>query len=564
MENNLLSLNNKVFLNINHPAAQQRGMVFNQGDILRGLVQDINTAGMARVLIQGQLIEATAEAQVRPGQNLHLLVEEVQPGRIVLKILTPEALSRLEMSNLASQLKEMGITANQNNLQLARSLLDHQLPINRATLGQAAQIVQHLGENTPQNIATAALALKYQLPVNSAMLERLVSFFKADPDFAKVYQQLSRLLEQLPQVMESATRPGAELEAVRYAATRQPAALPTSSAMSTGANNATNPPPNPVNPTAVIITSASQLQGSYAGAVLSQVEPEAMPLPAATPAAAKNISQNLTPTSANRPSENITINLQTEAKGGAANPAPASLNWPQSSNTEVLNKIWSQIQTLLENTMVRGDATTESWRGQLQQMLQSRPDLLKAWILVENILQNTAPADNSHPLREMLTVMRSLEHEISGQQIVNTLSRFSAETNYSGIYLAFPLKVEQDQYTMCELRLNRDRRSISRQDDAMQIAVSLDTPRMGRVLFHVAWKRAGTLDLQAVVETDSVRQFFLRNWAELSEGLEQLGYKVNNLGIKVVDASSEMESLRPFLQTTSAVNIRPISIDITI
>ena len=84
MENNLLSLNNKVFLNINHPAAQQRGLVFNQGDILRGLVQDMNTSGMARVLIQGQLIEATAEAAVRPGQNLHLLVDEVQPGRIIL------------------------------------------------------------------------------------------------------------------------------------------------------------------------------------------------------------------------------------------------------------------------------------------------------------------------------------------------------------------------------------------------------------------------------------------------------------------------------------------------
>ena len=563
MENNLLSLNNKVFLNINHPAAQQRGLVFNQGDILRGLVQDMNTSGMARVLIQGQLIEATAEAAVRPGQNLHLLVEEVQPGRIILKILTPEALSRLEMSNLASLIKEMGITANENNLQLARSLLDHQLPVNRASLGQAAQIVQYLGENTPQNIATAALAMKYQLPVNSALLERLVSFFKADPDFAKVYQQLSRLIGQLPQVMESVARPGAELEAVRYAATRQPSALPTSSSMPTGANSAASPSPNPVTPTAVTITSASPPPGSSAGGAPSLVEPEAMSFQA-TPAAAKNVSQNLTPTLVNRPSESIALDPQTEVKGGTANPASASLTWPQSSNPEVLNKIWLQIQSLLENTMVRGDANAESWRGQLQQMLQSRPDLLKAWILAENILQNTAPADNIHPLREMLTVMRSLEHEISGQQIVNTMSRFSAETNYSGIYLAFPLKVEQDQYTMCELRLNQDRRSISRQDDAMQIAVSLDTQRMGRVLFHVAWKRAGTLDLQAVVETDSVRQFFLQNWSQLSEGLEQLGYQVNNLGIKVVDAPSEMESLRPVLQITSAVNIRPISIDITI
>jgi hypothetical protein len=554
MENNPLSLNDKVLLKINHPAAQQRGLVFNQGDILRGLVQDTNTAGTARVLIQGQLIEATAEAQVRPGQNLHLLVEEVQAGRIILKILTPEALNRLEMSNLASQLREIGITSNENNLQLARSLLDHQLPINRATLGQAAQIVQHLGDNTPQNIATAALVMKYQLPVNSALLERLVSFFESNPDFTRAYQQLNRLVEQLSQVMGSVARPGADMEAARYGANRQPAVLPTSSAMPTVANSPTSLLSNPAT-TAVTITSASQLQGSSAVLVPSQTE---TPLPTATPAGA------LTSTSANPPSENQVLNPQTEAKGGVADLTSGRLNWAQWSNSEVLNKLWPQIQTLLENTLVRGDATTESWRGQLQQMLQSRPDLVKAWLLAENVLQNTAPADNSHPLREMLTVMRSLEHEISGQQIVNTLSRFSTESNYSGIYLAFPLKLDQNQYTMCEMRLNRDSRSISRQGDAMQIAVSLDTPKMGRVLFHVGWKRAGTLDLQAVVEKDSVRQFFLQNWAELSEGLELLGYQVNNLGIKVVDASSEMESLRPVLQFTSAVNIRPISIDITI
>jgi hypothetical protein len=558
MENNPLSLNDKVLLKINHPAAQQRGLVFNQGDILRGLVQDTNTAGTARVLIQGQLIEATAEAQVRPGQNLHLLVEEVQAGRIILKILTPEALNLLEMSNLASQLREIGITPNENNLQLARSLLDHQLPINRATLGQAAQIVQHLGDNTPQNIATAALVMKYQMPVNSALLERLVSFFESNPDFTGAYQQLNRLVEQLSQVMGSVARPGADMGAANYGANRQPAALPTSSAMPTVANSQTSPLSNPANPSAVTITSASQLQGSSAVLVPSQTENEVMPLPTANPAG------TLTSTSSNPPSENQVLNPQTVAKGGVADPTPGRLNSTQWSNSEVLNKLWPQIQTLLENTLVRGDATTESWRGQLQQMLQSRPDLVKAWLLAENVLQNTAPADNSHPLREMLTVMRSLEHEISGQQIVNTLSRFSADSNYSGIYLAFPLKLDQDQYTMCEMRLNQDRRSISRQEDAMQIAVSLDTPNMGRVLFHVAWKRAGTLDLQAVVEKDSVRRFFLQNWAELSEGLELLGYQVNNLGIKVVDASSEMESLRPVLQFTSAVNIRPISIDITI
>jgi len=67
-----------VFLNINNPA-DKRGLVFNQGDILRGVVKDVDASGMVRVLIQGRLIEAMAEAAVNSGQNLNLLVEEVQP-----------------------------------------------------------------------------------------------------------------------------------------------------------------------------------------------------------------------------------------------------------------------------------------------------------------------------------------------------------------------------------------------------------------------------------------------------------------------------------------------------
>jgi hypothetical protein len=98
----------------------------------------------------------------------------------------------------------------------------------------------------------------------------------------------------------------------------------------------------------------------------------------------------------------------------------------------------------------------------------------------------------------------------------------------------------------------------------LQIAVSLDTPHMGIVLFHVLWRRAGTLDIRAVVEKDFVRDFFLKNWEELSGSLEQMGYRVNNLGIKVVDERTEIESLRPDLQMPAALKTRPISIDIII
>lgn len=545
MENNLVSLN-RVFLNLNKPAAQN-GLVFNKGDILRGLVQDMDANQTVRVLIQGQLIEATAEAKVTPGQNLHLLVEDLQPGRITLKVLTPEALERIEQVNLASQLRDLGITPSEINIRLARALLENQLPVNRTTLGQAAQVLQHLGANAAENISTAVLAVKHNLPLNQALLERLVSFFNGDKDLAKVYQQLSRLLEQLGQMRGPAAGfTGIEADAVRYGAARQPGLQMVNST----ANSPANPP----------VLASPSLGGSEEGV---RTNAATQSQPAGTGPETTNIGQNPPPALGGSTNQTPSFNPQPWVKG-TAHPNPSNLSWPQPGDAGSILKLWPQIQTLLENTVVKGDAAALQVQGQLQQLLQSRLDLLQGWILTEGILQNTVPAEN-HPLRDVLAVIRTLEHEISGQQIINTISRFfSGESLLPGIYLAFPLKLEQDQYTMCELRLNREGRSTSRQDDSLRIAVSLDTTNMGLVLFHISWKRSGTLDVQAVVERDPVRQLFLSNWEELSRSLEQLGYRVNNLGIKVVDNRQEIESLRPSLQFQAAPSIRPISIDITI
>jgi len=211
---------------------------------------------------------------------------------------------------------------------------------------------------------------------------------------------------------------------------------------------------------------------------------------------------------------------------------------------------------------VEGEATAKPVQTQLQQILLSRPDILQGWLLTETILEINLP--ENHALRELAGLIKNLEHELSGQQIVNTIGRFSPDTSFPGIYLTFPLQIDQNQYAMCELRLRRDHRQASRQKDSLQIAVSLDTPHMGIVVFHVVWRKSGILDIQGVVEKETVRTFLQNHWSELRAGLEKLGYQVNNLGIRVAGVRTEAESLRPTWPSVAGANIRPISIDITI
>lgn len=521
MDSNLVSLN-RVFLNISNPA--NRELVFNQGEILRGLVKETDANGMVKLLIQGQFIEAMAEADVNPGQSLHLLVEEVRPGRVSLKILTPEAINRVEQANLATQLKEMGITPGPEIVKLARVLLDNHLPVNRQTLGEGMQIMHRLGGDTPQNLAVTAWAIKNQLPASPAILERVAAFFNSKADFIQVYTQLVRLLADLPEFRYSLQNlpllpeqiPGQAAAAIRPGT--DPFSLPAGQLLASDGEAALF---NPTQPTAP----ASQA-GSTQGAAFER--------------------------------ENIILSTWLKA----VNPTVSGPDRPL-GNPEIISRLLQYVQNLLLATGVDGKEAATVMSAKLQQNIQTRPQLFQSLVSIQSILDQVQPG-NIKELQQLISLVKIFEHELTGQQIVNTASRLSPESNFPGIYLSFPIQLDKEYYSVCELRVNREQRPTRNELDSLRVAISLDTSQLGQVLFYLEWKRIGSLDIQGVVEDEVIRSYFTAHWQELSERLEELGYQVNNLGIKVVPSQQELETLRPDPAITRASSLRPISIDVTI
>jgi len=98
--------------------------------------------------------------------------------------------------------------------------------------------------------------------------------------------------------------------------------------------------------------------------------------------------------------------------------------------------------------------------------------------------------------------------------------------------------------------------------DNLSFVVSLDTGKMGLVLFHVNWQRSGSLTLQGVVEDDRVASFLTGSLPNLVAKLRELGYSVQNLGIKVSQEQID-ESLKVRMQETP-LSIRPLGIDIRV
>lgn len=198
----------------------------------------------------------------------------------------------------------------------------------------------------------------------------------------------------------------------------------------------------------------------------------------------------------------------------------------------------------------------------IQGLLQSEKELIRGLILLEDIIKNGDTGSKAPVLAELLSRIEGMEKEISGQRIFNYLSRIP-ESNFNYYYFSFPVKIS-NEYRLCQLRVNREAgNKILKDQDNIKFIVSLDTAKMGMVLFHVNWNRNHTLTIQGVAEGEKVANYLNQNVGQLINGLGQLGYSVTNLGVRVARKDEQVDKLKPQMEEMP-MRFRPFSIDVTV
>jgi len=80
-------------------------------------------------------------------------------------------------------------------------------------------------------------------------------------------------------------------------------------------------------------------------------------------------------------------------------------------------------------------------------------------------------------------------------------------------------------------------------------------------MFHIDWHRQGYIQIRGVMETPEAVGFFEKNIGELLHSLGELGYSVNNLGIKAAGKPEEL-TLKPRAKETERDNISSFKIDV--
>ena len=519
---NQISLDNFI-LNISR--ASERGITFNYGEILKGQVSEIKDNGLISIFIKGKLIEAATEVMVNKGQQLFLMVDDVKDGKVLLKVLTPELLSKIENTNIAANLRDIGVTADNDNLAMAKKLIQHNLPVTPDMLKNMARAVNLLGANTPRNLEIVGLAMAKQLPLNNAALQSLAQFVEGKSDLASLLRQLTTLIARLTDEAKAQTAPP-----------------------NLGVNRG----------------------GNQAAVVLKELT-----IPREQLAKGESIVANraLSDEGILRTAMNnrlVTPFSESEGKGQM----PSTLNVSNASNvanttplTNLTNNILPLLSQLLENLALPINNGVDT--GQIEKIVQALQsniandkDFIKNLALIKDIIKKIdSPTLNKALTSTLISNIEDLEKEFVGQRIFNVMAKGAGDSNLNYYYLSFPVKIEEE-YRLCQLKIDKKLTSKTLlEQDNIKIAVSLATANLGEVLFHVDWYKKGLIKLQGVVETDFAATYIRTNIKSLLSALEGKDYTVEFNGITVV--SDEPEEMRVHLNELDEV-IKPYVIDIRI
>jgi len=196
MDTNQVSLT-RTMLNISTPNSQ--GINFAQGEVVKGVVQEVKPDGMVMITIKGQTIEAMTEVPVQPGQQLYLKVDDFRDGKTYLKVVTPQAMEVIENANLSANLVDIGIAAKEENIAMARKLLEYNMPVTASNLNEMAKGVKLLGSATPRSLEIVAFVMSRNLPVDATTLKALEQYTLPESNIAKLLQSVIQSLRELGQ-----------------------------------------------------------------------------------------------------------------------------------------------------------------------------------------------------------------------------------------------------------------------------------------------------------------------------------------------------------------------------
>ncbi|QGT99952.1 hypothetical protein SYNTR_1359 [Candidatus Syntrophocurvum alkaliphilum] len=523
--NNQVSFD-RVMLNL---TTSVQGLNLKKGEVVKGLVHGVRDNGLIMLALKGRMTEAFCQFAVRPGQELFLIVDGFRDGKAYLKPVTPVQMEQMENANIRAQLSEQGIPARNENIMMAKKLIQHNMPVTQSNLSQLEQGSRILGEFNQRNLEITAFAISRGMEINSQTLNALSQFLSGN-NMANMFSDIKTLLNNLNnssanQNTSTNTTPN------RAPNTQQPTVSNNASQQINTSTNTGNINSNPSQPQ-INITSSDTPRGNT-------MEP----------------NQNRPILTQNQTNQNINIS---DASNLTNNTLP--------SRSIASNLLFTGLQNIFTQ-MVRSieinpnQSSLQQISNAIQNNVLAENELLKNLVLLKEFVKNTRI--NNPVINQIFNSIESFEKELSGQRAFNSLPRLTGDNSVNYYYFSIPVLVEEE-YKLFSIKINKGfKNKTTSQLDNFKLIVSHDTNNMGIVLFHINWYKSGELTLKGVVESEEVSKHLSKNINKLLQKLKTLGFSVTDLGIKVAEDSSEIDVMRPKIEEEVPV-MKTFSIDVTV
>lgn len=525
---------NKVILNLNSPL--EGGLQLNPGELVKGSVQEVKQNGLLMLMIRGKLIEAATEVMVKPGQELYLMVDEFKNGTTYLKVVNSQVMGQIESAKLSQSLLDIGITAREDNVQMARKLIQYNMAINQDNLNSLNRSVSVLGGMDAKNLEIAAFCLSKGISQPESLLA-LSSYLGADDK----NHQLLPLLKYLIQSLDN--QQGAKAAVASSGAE--------SLVRSTEGEKSVLERYSPRDDGTKVQKGSKEFNTRT-----DQVKARDL-LARAGSAQSLNIEDHSSRASLGK-FDSLQVNEDKKLNNTAS--AFSKVDTAIVKDENFQNRLLTLLRTVVELIEIKPEEGVGKTAERMQSSSRSERDILKTLLLLEDMADDEKTAEKIPALKEIASRLASSEKEYLGQRLINLPDKMAADN--SAYYFSFPVKIDKS-YSLCRLKINKEGRTSFKDMDKLSLVVSLDTPKLGLVLFHVNWKKKGEVKLQGVVDNEGAADYLDDNINVLVNNLQKLGLQVINQGIRVSQDKQELNSSKAHFEDVK-YSFKPIGIDMKV
>ena len=573
---------------LNEAQSGEKGVTFEQGEILKGVVRGVRPDGTISLLIKDKLVDAVSELRVNPGQHLYLSVDGFKNGMTYLKVITAQGATRMEDNNPSVGSRSFGVPSDTDTALIIRKLLQHNLPVTQQNIAETFKAMNLVGDITPRNLEVAVFALEHNVPLDRNILPLISQFIASDGNLSSLVREIVQLLVQMETMARFASPPSTAPPVVIIPGASNPANIVVLNPAGTGVETvvlsntadisrqggAVSPPMSMAspagltggNPNIVVLPGAAApgmeaTSGETGSANNSSAAPNPSPTTGEAGAAttADTVLKNAAPgaviTANPAPTSNIVHHPP-------VNPDPAApdLAAAKEAKSFDLTEFAKILRMALDSAAGRIAGSSSDVNLVLHDQIKDRPLLLDNLRGLLEMLRANEMLTKTPAGQELLTKISNLQQQITGQALLNSVVKLGPDVSTNNYYFSFPVEID-NQLSYCQLRVQKNTSSRLGQQDNIKLVVSLDTPALGIVMFHIDWHRHGYIQLQGVVETAEAGRVIGENIAELLLSLNELGYRANNLGIKVAGGPEELV-LKPRIKEVEQNKVGQFNIDV--